>query len=49
MDKVLKAKSTPYGLVELRTAGADYAIYVAGRLKLSTSDLVYAITEFDKY
>ena len=49
MDRVLKAKTTSYGLVELRASGTSYGIYVAGRLKLSTSDLVYAIQEFDRY
>ncbi len=48
MDRILKAKSTGYGLVELRTIGSSYAVYVAGQLKLSTSDLVYAISVFDK-
>ena len=49
MEKILKAKQTQYGLVELRTTGSRYALYVGGILKISTADLIYAIEEFDAY
>ena len=49
MSRVIKAKTTSIGLVELVDLGTEYAIYVSGVLKLSTSDLMFALREFDRY
>ena len=46
----LKSKVTSLGLIEVRElGGCRYGLYVAGTLKMQSSDLDFIMREFDKY
>lgn len=46
----LKSKVTSLGLVEVRDlGGCRYGLYVAGTLKMQSSDLDFIMREFDRY
>lgn len=49
MERTLKIKEVSYGIVELRSTGYDYRLYLNGDLICSTSDLSFILSKFDSY
>ena len=48
MSQSHKAKTTSYGLVEVRQEGTMYVLYVNGSISMQSADLNYILREFDR-
>lgn len=48
MDRILKAKTVSYGLVEVRQSGSLYSIWVNGQIKEVSSDLTFILQTFER-
>ena len=49
MEVIIDAKTTSYGTVVLKQSGTNYNLYVNNSLIIVTSDLKYALSEYNKY